>query len=637
MTILRLEGEVLVVEGGESRQVFEWQHRIFFTVAAGYELDEERGRYLLHNRESVRGVLRETVGYLEAEHIDFQTDLAVGALLLELNDDQRQYERAVRFRTESESTSERAPALPELVRLLKPYQQEGVERLLSVTHGANFSVPGSGKTTVIYAVFDILQRNGDVEKLLVIGPRSCFLPWEEESVACFGHPLRFARLTGPRPERRRIYYGADSFDVFLCTYQTPANDSAELVQLCKSHRLLVVIDESHNVKRLEGGVWSESLLRIAPYAARRAILSGTPVPNDYTDLWTQITFLWPGQQVLGDRYSYRHRCEDEREVEAIRQAVRPFCFRVRKHELGLPPVRFERRLCDLGQYQANIYRALSVKFISELNLRAPERQELRLWRRAKMIRLLQAASNPALLARHSEEFDIPPLHAEGASIIQLIERYSQYEVPGKIKVAIEVVKQLMVRGEKVIVWTSFVHNIRMLERLLRDIGPFVVYGAIPRDEREDIEFNREQQIRDFKAAEKPTVLLANPAACAESVSLHRACHHAVYLDRTFNCGQYMQSLDRIHRIGLAQTEEVTYHLLIAGGTIDETVDRRLEEKQANMARLLEDELPVGAFETEQYQMAQSEGEEAIDFEETLRDLKARFSNDPELLKRTRRD
>ncbi|MGB3480579.1 MAG: DEAD/DEAH box helicase, partial [bacterium] len=318
---------------------------------------------------------------------------------------------------------------------------------------------------------------------------------------------------------------------------------------------------------------------------------------------------------------------DKTELEVIQRAVRPFFFRASKSDLGLPPVKMNRQKCDLNPYQASIYRALSVKFLREIAVQSDERQQLRQWRKARMVRLIQAASNPALLAQYSEEFDIPPLSGEGVSIVKLIDRYPQFEVPAKIELANRLVHELLTQGEKVIVWTSFVHNIRMLEHLLHDIKTFIVYGAVPQDESEDVEFNREQQIRQFKEVSRPAVLLANPAACAESISLHRACHHALYLDRTFNCGQYMQSLDRIHRIGLKPNEVVAYHILIARNTIDETVDRRLNEKQANMLHLLEDELPVGTLEIEEHQMEPSEDEETVDFEETLKDLRKRFEAD----------
>jgi SNF2 family DNA or RNA helicase len=626
MTRLHFTNNFLIVEDN-SGQIFKWDHRVFFTNAVEYQIDELNSRYLFSDRNRLLDILRETVSYLEDEGIEFEVDAAVAKLIQQFQAEQKKYEEATCAGIQIQLSTKADNVPVTFVRRIKPYQQQGIEHLLAVKHGANFSVPGSGKTSVIYAVFDVLRRQDAVDKLLVIGPRSCFLPWEEESVACFGHSLKSARLTGTKMARQSLYLQSDEYDLFLCTYQTASNDLDELISLCKQHKLLVVIDESHNIKRIEKGVWSEAMLNIAPHAARRAILSGTPMPNDYTDLWTQMTYLWPGKQILGERIPYRYRCDDKSKLEAIRQDISPFFFRVSKPELGLPPVNFNRLECNLNPYQKSIYHALSVKFLREIGVQSDERQQLRQWRKAKMVRLIQAASNPTLLAKYSEEFDIPPISGERESIIQLIERYPQYEVSSKIELAINLVHKLLTKGEKIVMWTSFVHNIRMLENLLRDIKPFIVYGAVPRDESEDVEFNREQQIRQFKEVNRPAVLVANPAACAESISLHRVCHHAIYLDRTFNCGQYMQSLDRIHRIGLKPNEVVVYHILIAKGTIDETIERRLNEKKENMLRLLENELPVGTFETEEHQMEQSEDEETVDFEETLKDLRKQLGKE----------
>jgi SNF2 family DNA or RNA helicase len=611
------------VEGSREDHLLDWDHRLFFVTAAGYEFDERHKRYLLSDQSRIYRTLQETIDYLREEGIEFELDQAATTLLQEFQAQQAEYEKVVQSAASFKETSS-ADTRSSLVRKLKPYQERGLRHLLAVKHGANFSVPGSGKTTVIYAAFDILRREGTVEKLLVIGPRSCFLPWEEESVACFGQPLRSARLTGSKTSRLSSYLQSDRYDLFLSTYDTAANDLDEIIELCKQHKIFLIIDESHNIKRIEGGKHAEAALRLAPYATRRAILSGTPVPNDLNDLWTQITFLWPGKQVLGDRTAYRYRIKDESGIESVRQAVRPFFMRVKKSELGLPPQNFERHECELEPYQASVYQHLAVKFLGELNLASAERQALRQWRKARIVRLIQAASNPTLLAKYSEEFDIPPLSGEGASIVQLIEGYPQYEMPAKISLALRLVHELLRQGEKVIVWTTFILNIKMLERLLADVNLFIVYGAIPRDATEDVESTREQRIKQFKETKQPSILLANPAVCAESISLHKICHHAIYLDRTFNCGQYMQSLDRIHRIGLEPSELVIYHILKAKNTIDDTIDRRLEEKQENMLRLIEDDLPVGTFEAEDHEMEQTESEEALDFEETMRDIKQQY-------------
>jgi len=105
---------------------------------------------------------------------------------------------------------------------------------------------------------------------------------------------------------------------------------------------------------------------------------------------------------------------------------------------------------------------------------------------------------------------------------------------------------------------------------------------VPKDENEDLEFNREKMIHDFRTTSKYPILIANPSACAESVSLHKVCFHAIYVDRTFNGAHYMQSLDRIHRVGLGARDKVYYYILQSEETIDEVMDERLNEKQARM-------------------------------------------------------
>ena len=201
--------------------------------------------------------------------------------------------------------------------------------------------------------------------------------------------------------------------------------------------MMVVVDESHNIKKLRSATWGPALIRIAHYATRRVILSGTPMPNSYTDLWTQMTFLWPGEYMLGSREQYSRRCEDEGQHAGIREAIKPFFTRVTKSQLGLPPVEFHRIWCRMKPYQASIYRALSTKFLLEAAPSFEDRQVLREWRKARMVRLIQTASNPALLARYSEEFDVPPFSGEGASVVQLIDEYPKYEIPAKIDPCIE--------------------------------------------------------------------------------------------------------------------------------------------------------------------------------------------------------
>ncbi len=612
-TNILIKNSVLIVED-KSKKLFDWKHRAFFNVSMGFEVDENNNCYYYSEKNEFQDAVKEISSYLKEEEINFNADIHVTGLITKIQNQESE------FAGIKKNFSKIVSHLPSILlkRKLKPYQVKGLEHLLKVEHGANFSVPGSGKTTMVYAYFDQLKRAGIVEKLFVVGPFSSFSPWEEEAEKCFGKNLNSARLVGSK--RQSYYLQSSEYELFLCHYQTAANDISEIIELCNRHKFLFVIDESHYIKRFDGGVWSNALLTIAPNATRRVILTGTPMPNGYMDLWSQMTFLWPGKQLLGERNAYKTRCDDIAEQEKIKKEIRPFFYRVKKSDLKLPKPKFNKTTYALKPIQAQIYYALSVKLLSELNLQAKDRHKLKQWRKAKMVRLLQAASNPTLLSRYSEEFEIPPLTSDGTSLIELIEKYSQFEIPAKFEAALNLAKGLLLKGKKVLLWTSFVHNIKMLEHSLKGINYYTIYGAIPKDDREDEVFNREKQIREFKSTNEPSLLIANPAACAESISLHKICHDAIYLDRTFNCGQFIQSLDRIHRIGLDQNEIVTYHILIAQSTIDETIDSRLDDKHKTMIKVLEDEIPIGDLDIDGPEL-EKENEEDADFDATVKDVR----------------
>lgn len=509
----------IIINCSEDPVILEWEHRSFFTLAVGYEVEEHKQQYIYSNLKTLHRILLETIDYLNDEGFEYELDKFILHVLERDKSEQDEYEKALEAGKEL-GVKKSTPVYPVgLIRQMKEYQLRGFTHLLSVKNGANFSVPGSGKTTVVYAVFEKLRLEQAVEILLVIGPRSCFQPWEDEAKACISQDLNIVRLSGSKRFRQSIFLHAIDFQVLLCTYQTATNDKEEIIALCKKYSIFIVIDESHNIKSFEGGKWAETMLEIAQYATRRVILSGTPIPNNLTDLWSQMTFLWPGGQILGDRNSYRFRCEDEKEVRGIKEAVKPFIFRTTKAELGLPKPKFIYHYCDLNPYQDSIYQALSIKILQELGLEPVERMALREWRKAKIVRLIQAASNPALLARYSSEFNVPPIDGQGLSPVQLIKKYPQYEVPAKFQEAIKVTQDLLNQGQKVILWTTFVFNIQMLQLALKGVSTLIVYGAVPKDDSENIEFNREQQIKKFKESSAPVVLIANPAACAESISL----------------------------------------------------------------------------------------------------------------------
>jgi hypothetical protein len=184
--------------------------------------------------------------------------------------------------------------------------------------------------------------------------------------------------------------------------------------------------------------------------------------------------------------------------------------------------------------------------------------------------------------------------------------YEHHEVPAKSVAALDLVASIIEKGEKVVCWSNFVSNLDHFRHLVRrrlGVSCFQIDGRVPsgndalRDdpseghEAPEDEDTRELIIRRFLRQVGPAVLVTNPASCSESISLHSSCHNAIYLDRTYDCALFLQSIDRIHRLGLPPGTKVTIHILLAtyngGPTIDHLVDASLLAKDASMRLLLE--------------------------------------------------
>jgi len=599
---------------------------LFFGYSMGFNEDKEAFTWTssegLDSIEALR-ILRMILTYLGEEGISYQLGSGA-ALLLSQASQEAMYFKAATARPplSPQEVLRRLPAI--FHRELKLHQQAALGRLISADHGANFSVPGAGKTTVALAAYAIWQKEETAKRLLIVGPTSSFMVWKDEFRNCFWREPTYAQLQGPR---RDFYYEhAEDYELFLVSYPGLVSDLEQIKRLCSSERTMVILDESHHAKRFRGGQVASAVLDLAPYAARRMVLTGTPMPQSVSDLWTQFTFLWPQELLLGSRDAFEAEYVLGEDVPRVRERVQPFFVRVKKPDLGLPPFHINREVVPLARYQAQIYDALARQFISDLHLAPVDRAQLRDWRRARMVRLLQAASNPALLSKQSREFRIPPLTPSESSAVLLAKGYPDYEVPAKFLRAVAMVKDIVDSGDKAIIWTSFIGNLGPLSALLKPLNPLILYGGIPADPDEDAVDSREQRVRAFRESSDNKVLIAIPAACGESLSLHRVCHNAIFLDRTFKAAEHVQARDRIHRVGLTVDEEVTYHLLISDNTIDEVVDQRLNAKVSRMEELFQQDLPRISLEPpesgqDRSSYSETETDEEVDFQETVEFIK----------------
>jgi SNF2 family DNA or RNA helicase len=358
----------------------------------------------------------------------------------------------------------------------------------------------------------------------------------------------------------------------------------------------VVLDEAHRIKRGADGVHGRAVLDLAYAAHRRDVLTGTPAPQGAFDLVALMRFLYPGQdsQIL-PQSAYRERDgRDESVLTETQEAIARYFVRTTKKKLDLPPTTFDVVRQPMGAIQHAIYDALVGRYRGSFTLHPGGRRELDRIGRIVMY-LLEAATNPMLLTAGSDkaddvEFLHPPLEVLGDEpLMQLLASYNLHETPWKYEKIARIVGESAARGEKVLVWSSFVRNLKVLSRHLKDFNPAMIHGGVPSEDAiGSSAITREAELRRFRTDPDCAVLLANPAACGEGISLHHDCHHAVYLDRTFNAGQFLQSQDRIHRLGLAADVTTRFTLLQSEGSIDDSVSARLVDKIRALSRLMDD-------------------------------------------------
>ena len=457
---------------------------------------------------------------------------------------------------------------PTWVGELTDFQHRDLEKLQSLGHGANFSVPGAGKTRVALAVFESSRASGQVDKMLVVCPKAAFESWQIEAGICFsGTSLRVAIMDSSM---------LPIADVVLVNYERLPVARAAIIQWLRTRPAMLVLDEAHRMKLGPAGAWGAVCLALGPYAIRRLILTGTPAPNGSKDLENLFAFVWPGQGRAAVA-----RALDEQDLRAASVQLRPLFVRTTKSELQLPPVDLSIRRLDLPPLHRDLYNALLGQASGKW--RGGERDIEALGK--IVLYLLMAATTPALLAtgasRHEPlPYRIPPLLASpGSSLAELMRDLPHYELSPKYQEVLAIVSANAALGRKTLVWSTFVRSLKSLELLLSRFNPAIVHGGTE---------DRIEQLAKFRQDPGCMVLLSNPATLGEGVSLHQVCHDAVYVDRDFGAGRFLQSLDRIHRLGLAPDVRTRITVLVANVTIDELVEQRLASKLHFMGSILDD-------------------------------------------------
>jgi SNF2 family DNA or RNA helicase len=465
-------------------------------------------------------------------------------------------------------------------RTLKDFQIRDVKRLTSLPNGANFSVPGAGKTTVTLAVH--LLTTTLTDKLFVVCPKSAFPAWTEILAACFENEQREAFGDGTFLNVSQMTDDAvieafkSTSKYFVTNYENFANRKELFAFVLASFPVHLVLDESHRMKAGQMSQRGAALLSVANLPIRRDILSGTPMPQGPDDIKSQLDFLWPGSS-MGSQIT--------RGV-APSEVIDGLFTRTTKKELDLPKVVKVFHRVEMSPAQAALYGIVKNDFLREQSSFRDDRGVDIIKARKSVMRLLQLSSNPILAIRSISQDIFLQDHG-------VINALMQEPISNKMSEACRLVRENASLGKKTLLWTIFTQNILDLEKSLSDLNSVTIYGAIPSGAEID-DNTREGKIRRFHDDPTCMVLIANPAAASEGISLHLVCHDAIYLDRNYISTQFLQSIDRIHRLGLEKDVVTTITILQSSppaglGSIDYSVSRRLTTKILELQKLLNDE------------------------------------------------
>lgn len=434
---------------------------------------------------------------------------------------------------------------------LRPYQREGVG-WLSFLHEFKFGGcladdMGLGKTIQLLALLQRLHQNKELKgATLVVVPKSLIFNWHNECRR-FIPDLEVVEYTGLHRARLRKKFAKT--DVILTTYGTVRRDIMHLRDVQFQY---VVLDEAQAVKN--AGSQVSKAVRLLK-SQHRLALTGTPIENHLSDLWSIFEFLNPG--MLGRASVFRMQTSSETAGDDSRrllsQALRPFILRRTKKEVAKElPDKFEQTiLCTMGQKQEALYNEMRDHYRASI-LGIVEKQGMA---KSKMhvlealLRLRQAACHPGLLDEKRHE-----------------------ESSAKLDVLCINLQDLLSEGHKALVFSQFTSYLAIVKKHLDERK--IAYEYLDGQTR-----NRQERIEHFQNDPNCGVFLVSLKAGGLGLNL-TAADYVFLLDPWWNPAVEAQAIDRAHRIG--QTRQVFAYRLICRNTVEEKI-AQLQDKKKELA------------------------------------------------------
>jgi superfamily II DNA or RNA helicase len=456
---------------------------------------------------------------------------------------------------------------------LRPYQQTGLDWLQFLREygfgGILADDMGLGKTVQTLAHILIEKNAGRLDQpVLVIAPTSVVSNWRREAER-FAPQLRVLVLHGS--QRKKAFERIDEHDMVLSTYPLLTRDHKALQQQ-RFHS--IILDEAQYIKNAKAKTTQiVNQLR----AEHRLCLTGTPLENNLSELWSQFNFLMPGFLSDASRFTRLFRSPIEKERDRGRQRelnrrIKPFILRRTKQQVAseLPPKTEIIQRIQLGQEQALLYESIRVAMEQRVRELLQDRglARSRIAILDALLKLRQACCDPRLVK---------------------LPTAAKVKQSAKLAWLMEMLPELLAEGRRVLIFSQFVTMLTLIEAELNQAG--IDYSKLTGRTRK-----RDDAIALFQDGGVPVFLISLKAG---GVGLNlTAADTVIVYDPWWNPATEQQAIDRAYRIG--QDKPVFVYKLIAEQSVEEKILILQQRKQALADALYEDgengHMPLNAEE-----------------------------------------
>ena len=458
---------------------------------------------------------------------------------------------------------------------LRPYQSLGFRWLKTLCRNGFGGIladdMGLGKTlqVITFLLSELSEAGPEEEKLaLIVAPASLVYNWKSE-IERFAPDLSVCMITGNGAERKERIHSLKGKAIAVTSYDLLKRDVEEYGEL---HFFCEVIDEAQFIKNhTTQGARAVKKIQADFHIA----LTGTPVENRLSELWSIFDYLMPGflygyQQFREQIESPIVREQDQEALKKLQTMIRPFVLRrLKKDVLKDLPDKIEKNMfAELEGEQSELYRARAQRLAMQLSHQSEDEfKDSRFQVLAEITRLRQICCDPALL-------------------------YEEYHAPAaKVELCIELLKNALEGGHRVLLFSQFTSMLDLLaERMQKEkISCCMLTGSTSKEERARL-------VERFQNSEIPVFCISLKAG-GTGLNL-TAADLVIHFDPWWNAAVENQATDRAHRIG--QKQVVTVYRLIAKNTIEEKI-LKLQEAKKELARqvLSGDELKSASFTREE--------------------------------------